>query len=474
MKSRRRLLVLLALLTAIGLLVSGASASTITGVTDHSFTVDGLACNTGYQVTVKHGSTSEKFSVTTASCPQPPPPPPPPPATPDTAVQSVVCATTLTNSCQDDPTQPNGGETVRVTYTITNADGAQYSNDGGASWQALGASPANAWVSASCDTQTFLVRATRSSDGAFDSTPASAPITVIPADGCAPPPPPPGTILEQKDWEDGLVNSQGFGNQCSPVVADTTTIHRGTVANVSTSADTGSRSGSFTLPAYTGGRTACEVLHARTPRRDTDEFYAQSFKFSDHAWEGLSLGQYNYQSICGSPFFISGSHYIGADRVEDKAHASVYALINSGFIEGAAGTGCGSIGAPYYSGQPRGAGFACRGLGAQCGPLYFLPQGTIDLNVWYEIITHIRWASDNTGVVEGWVKKKGDASFVKKFAVTGVPTLQWGQGWSFPANDGSTTNDKFGGYREPSGSSTTIGQDSFCVATTFDAARGCL
>jgi hypothetical protein len=104
--------------------------------------------------------------------------------------------TTLTSwEDADSPADPrdedgDGDEKTRVTYsTSPDADGAEYSLDNGP-WLDLLASPDALTVvlPGNGTAHNLRVRATRSSDGAFDSTPATAgPLTICPQAGCAPP-----------------------------------------------------------------------------------------------------------------------------------------------------------------------------------------------------------------------------------------------------------------------------------------------
>lgn len=286
----------------------------------------------------------------------------------------------------------------------------------------------------------------------------------------APPPPPPpvGDVLASKTWEDGLENSQGFAQQCENI-ADVAGLHRGTLTTDTSTSDTGSVSGKFVLPTYTGGRTACELLYSRHPNRGTDEYYAQSFKFGDFEWgdcqnQSLSLSQLNYQGISGMPLGLSGQCGKGLGAAFQPL-PSLYVLVNSG--------NCDSGSCPFYSGTPVGGGYSSRGMPTP-GPYYLVQPGDVQTGVWYQTVLHVRWTDALDGVIEGWIKKKGEPTFVRKFSYSGgFPTLQWGKGWSFPANDGSTTNDKIGAYRGPDAAPTTIWQDSFCRATTFEAAAAC-
>ena len=113
---------------------------------------------------------------------------------------------------------------------------------------------------------------------------------------------------------------------------------------------------------------------------------------------------------------------------------------------------------------------------AHPGPYYIVPPGGVALNVWYELIVHVYWTTDLDGVVEGWIRQKGETSFTKVFTHTGgFPTLQWGGPNDVSAGSLTTygTNDKIGAYRGPEANPLKLWQDAFCRATTFDAAASC-
>jgi thrombospondin type 3 repeat protein len=109
---------------------------------------------------------------------------PPPAATPDTTISSWA-DNDSTNPIDEDG---NGSETTRLTYSVTNADGAEYSLNGGA-WTAATASPAYITVPTNGQESTLQLRAKRSSDGVVDSTPATSSITMCPQAGCSTQPP---------------------------------------------------------------------------------------------------------------------------------------------------------------------------------------------------------------------------------------------------------------------------------------------
>jgi putative glycosyl hydrolase-like family 15 (GHL15) protein len=89
----------------------------------------------------------------------------------------------------------NGYEETTLTYSIANADSAQYALDGGA-WTTASASgaPAAIVLPADGNDHALQLRARRTSDGAVDSTPASSTLKICPQAGCGAPPPTAGAF----------------------------------------------------------------------------------------------------------------------------------------------------------------------------------------------------------------------------------------------------------------------------------------
>src|SRR5919201_1067295 len=170
--------------------IAGASASTYTvssGDAGHTLRVLVTASN-------KNG-TAAAVSAATQVVPSPTASSP----APDTAITNVTCGTSVSafpNAvCLD--SNNDGGNSTTVTFTISNADGAQCQMDDGSyagTWAPCTSGTIQFWVPVG-GPHTLYVRAKRSSDGAVDSSPAAASLTVCPSSGCsspaAPPPSPP-------------------------------------------------------------------------------------------------------------------------------------------------------------------------------------------------------------------------------------------------------------------------------------------
>ena len=394
-----------------------------------------------------------------------------PPAPPSGSSPSVTSDPTITGT-------PQQGQTLSASTgswsgtSLTYAYQWQRCNTAGASCSPVAGATNASYLLGSADLGSTMRASVTASNSWGSATASSAATAVVVAPPSAPSPPSLGSVLYGKTFEDGLALSGGWDVQDSTTVPDTSGIHRGKITADNTTSDAGSWSGRFDLPAYTAERTAAEVLHERFADPGVDDYYAQAFRFNDFAWgdcqnQGLSLGQYNYQGINGSPLALAaqcGTGY-GATATNLK---SVFVLVNSGNCADA--TGC-----PYYSGGPVGAGYASRGM-PDPGPYYILSPGNVQLSVWYEVVIHIHWTAGTDGVVEAWIRKRGDSSFTKAFSHSGgFPTLQWGGPNAISVGSLSNygTNDKFGAYRGPDPNPLRLWQDSFCRATTFDAAATC-
>jgi hypothetical protein len=269
--------------------------------------------------------------------------------------------------------------------------------------------------------------------------------------------------LYGKKWEDGLLDSGGWGHQC----VDTVAAELGKITVDSSTSDSGGYSGRFDLPAATGQRS-CEFLHNRHPDPGTDDYYADAVRFPSGYRVSTSqddaLDQFNYQGINASDIFFS-AHGSGSGL-------SVYVVVNSGT--------CTAGGCPYYSGQPVGGGFACRGIPSdKCGPYYVLAPGKVVFDTWYEIIVHVHWTLGTDGVIEAWYRKKGDTGWSQAFSHSGgFPTLQTGtifNGTVITAQniENYSDVDKFGQYEGGDSITTSVYHDNWCRATSFDSAASC-
>jgi hypothetical protein len=196
------------------------------------------------------------------------------------------------------------------------------------------------------------------------------------------------------------------------------------------------------LPLHTA-QNSCEVLHTRplgggASSWPAEEWYAQEFRLPTNwqpgmaGWWGLTITQYAYQSVTSPGMALE----VGAD--------DVHLTLNFGECT----TGCSSAinGTPHLIDDPQ-------------------------LGVWYQVLIRIVRSAGNDGIVQAWVRGRGETAWAQKVDRSGGPTIQWAQGGS--AAPSWRVNDKVGGYRGAGSAAVSIWHDNFCRATTRSAAESC-
>jgi len=320
-------------------------------------------------------------------------------------------------------------------------------------------------ISAVADAQTVDLGVTpsgHSSTGAFrlffdllaSPSPASPPST---PPSPAPPPSPPaegrsGSVIFSGAFESGTL-APWPGAQCAntgvPSSGDRVT---GTLTVQSETVGEGDYGARFDLPAATVVQS-CEALIGRPIGVGTDDYYALMVRFptewrepSPVGW-GLAIAQLNFENIWGSPVAL-------------MAHADRVALVMQSGL-------CNSV----YTASP-GCAYSS-GRGGNVERTYAVPA-PLALNVWHELIVHVRWATDSSGVLEAWHRLKGDNTWNKTVSLTGYPTLQWTADYGPSAIASGTTFDTIGAYRGPATFPLTIWHDGFVRATSFASAASAL
>jgi hypothetical protein len=162
---------------------------------------------------------------------------------------------------------------------------------------------------------------------------------------------------------------------------------------------------------------------------------------------GMAIAQFNFEGIIGPPvgLFAHGNH--------------VNLVMQSGYVLNNAST--------YSTGNDE------SGTISVPGGIAAIPA-PMALGVWHELVVHVHWATNSSGVVEAWHRLKGESSWQKTVGYGGYPTLQWDA--SHPASwlSSAVTSDKIGAYRGASSFPVSVWHDGFCVGSTFAAAAGCL
>jgi hypothetical protein len=205
----------------------------------------------------------------------------------------------------------------------------------------------------------------------------------------------------------------------------------------------GSYSGRFDLPADPVKLTRCEVFYNRTINVGGDDYYSQmvylpnGWTAGTGAFWGVSIAQFNWE-IVGSDVALQAH----SDHVTLAVQTGVCTNAVCQYRSNADSTGAPTLPA-----------------------LYAIPK-PMQLGVWHELIVHIHWATDKTGVIEVWHRVKGQSAWTKTASLTGYPTLQTNPDGSYP----NGTLDKNGAYRAQSTAPTSIWLDGYSRSQSFAAA----
>jgi len=174
-----------------------------------------------------------------------------------------------------------------------------------------------------------------------------------------------------------------------------------------------------------------------------------------NSW-GTTLAQLNYQGIWGPPegLFAVNSTTLGEGR-RPNAVIMVVAERLSATRCTARARAAETVASVYQS---------TLSMPAQ----YAVPPGQLTFGVWHELVCHIHFAVDSSGVFECWHKLKGQTAWTKTGAYTGYPTVQWTSTPKLPDEDRRQD-------RRPTGPATrtpwTQYEDGFRAGTSFNARR---
>jgi hypothetical protein len=256
-------------------------------------------------------------------------------------------------------------------------------------------------------------------------------------------------ILYRENWESGQLDLTQWGAQCNNLTGPNFAT-RGSFSVQRAHVGQGRWAARFVLPADTVKPTACEVIHDRTLDLGTNDYYAFALYFPktwrdpSGVFSGLMVAQFNYEGITGPPVGLA-------------AHGRfVNLIVGSGYFDG--------VRTRWYTGNGIGRG--------NLGALYAIPR-PMKLQVWHQLIVHVRWSAGNDGEVEVFHRIRGRRNrWEKTVGLTGYPTVQWSS--SRPATSAMGTTDKIGAYRAQSSFPVSVLNDGFCRALTIRAAKRCL
>lgn len=183
----------------------------------------------------------------------------------------------------------------------------------------------------------------------------------------------------------------------------------------------------------------------RYEQQNTDYYYGFMWYFA-RGWVTPSGRQYElnfHPWICGAPVSIA-------------MFSDVVKVVMRGGLNRCAlnGTGHRAESVGYGNGGAEEDGTGNLGGLAQWS---IIPKGQLHSGVWYEVILHIHWATNSTGQVDSWYRRKGQSTWTQTVKQAGFPTLEWGcqpdnathtcTNWTAKDQNGITTVDHFGFYR---------------------------
>jgi hypothetical protein len=245
------------------------------------------------------------------------------------------------------------------------------------------------------------------------------------------------------------------------------------VSNSTAAADSGTHSGRISLPANTSYSQGATVIHGRTVQNHQDEWFADAVMFPT-GWKAAMTKADGSTNISG----IFCPNYYSVNGCTNNVVASnqgIFVLFNSGACS-ASGT---APGCPYYMGNALWPDI-CHGYPTSlCGMHWIVPPSAFKENTWYEIIFHVYYTTDNTGVTQAWHREKGQSAWTLDVDVRNAPTLQtgptaFGQTVTSSNINGWGSSDSIILYRPPSPNAVSNYNDNWCRATTFSAATSCL
>ena len=207
--------------------------------------------------------------------------------------------------------------------------------------------------------------------------------------------------------------------------------------------------GQFNVPAAASVKQRCQVITHATPlRRDVDDYITLRV----HTASGWSDGNPQWPVQLIEPNFQQLGNGVNQFTLVLKP-----TQLTAEFHSGVATTD----GKPYwYEYTP-----------SNMPPMEVIPAPTFQTGKAYELIIHIRWAFDSSGMIETWYRPLGAAVWAQTVSQSGFPTLQRYEDGSYPANNGG---DVIQLYRGPSSSPCKVSMNGYQVCASFAEADGSL
>ena len=228
---------------------------------------------------------------------------------------------------------------------------------------------------------------------------------------------------------------------------DNAHVHFGNYSYDTQNVGQGTSSLRLDLPAWSGGRTRCQLNTPRTVNAGSDDYYGLMAYFPAGfnpaaGFNGVQIAELNYQGIG------DGTANLALNAQSDHLTLTL-------------ATGQVLSAMPYSQYRSNADSPGKPNLPA----LYAIPR-PMQLGVWHELILHVHWATNSTGQVDIWHRVKGQSAWTQTVSFSGYPTLKYNPGGSLP----NGTNDILQAYRLASTAPVSVWLDAFSRSNSFASA----
>jgi hypothetical protein len=250
---------------------------------------------------------------------------------------------------------------------------------------------------------------------------------------------------DDSQWEGTGKNG---GTQDSTSNADTAGCHFGELKFLQDQSGRPGWWGQFNVPASPSVKQRCQVITHYAPIRvDTDEYLTLRV----HTAAGWTDGNPGWPVQIVEPNFQAlGKGQANFTLLLKPTHIGVSLL----------------AGKSYASGSPYAYEFrsSTDGSNNNLPKMYAVPKGQFITGIAYELIVHVRWAFDRTGVVETWYRQLGSTwLWARTTSEHGFPTLQTNPDGTYKP----TTQDCLQLYRGPSNTACKVSMNGYAVHRSF-------
>jgi hypothetical protein len=251
-----------------------------------------------------------------------------------------------------------------------------------------------------------------------------------------------------KQWK---ATGSGGGTQDSTTNKDTTNAHFGPLKFLQDQSGRPGWWGQFNVPAAPTVKQRCQVITSSHPiRHDVDDFItlrvhtAAGWTDGNPAWP-IQIIEPNFQAL--------GAGQANFCLILKPTHIGVALLAGKSYPSGSG---------PYvyeYRSNSEGAN-------NNLPKMYAIPKGKFSTGIAYELIVHIKWKFDRTGIIETWYRPLGNANWTRTTSQAGFPTLQQNPDGTYKP----TTIDCHQLYRGASQAACKVSMNGYTICDSFVAA----